>query len=118
MSVPVQSFFKDQLMGCRSNGMQLPQGIDPQYGIPPELIVWADTRSEYVGDTLQRAYDTGGKYFKRTPLIIFVILPERGEIATLLCAPCMQLMHKSHHPLKGFRTHEASTSARSVRHDK
>ena len=87
MSVLVQSFFRDQLMGCRANGMQLPEGIDPQRGLPPELIVWADTRSEFVGDTLERAYKTGGNYFRKTPLIIFVILPERGENATRLWPP-------------------------------
>lgn len=79
MSVLVQSFFRDQLMGCRQNGMQLPEGIDPQRGLPPELIVWSDPSREFVGETLERAYKTGGNYFKKTPLIIFVILPERGE---------------------------------------
>lgn len=75
----VQAFFKDQLTGCRNNGMQLPQGIDPQRDLPPELVVYADPRSEFVGETLERAYKAGGNYFKKTPLIIFVILPERGE---------------------------------------
>ena len=82
----VQAFFKDQLTGCRNNGMQLPQGIDPRNGLPPELIVYADPRSEFVGETLYRAYQAGSNYFKTAPLIIFVILPERGGVNVQLCA--------------------------------
>ena len=82
----VQAFFKDQLSGCENNGMQLPQGIDPRRGLPPELVVYADPRSEFVGETLERAYKAGGNYFEKTPLIIFVILPERGGGHVALCA--------------------------------
>ena len=82
----VQAFFKDQLTGCRNNGMQLPQGIDPRNGLPLELVVYADPRSECVGETVSRAYKAGGNYFNSRPLIIFVILPERGKASTWLCA--------------------------------
>jgi len=63
--------------------MELPRGIDPHRGIPPQLIVYSNPRTEYVGDTLNRAKEASHSYFNlkpnELPGILFVILPEKGE---------------------------------------
>ena len=78
-SVYSQAFFKDQLSACRSNGMRLPDGVEPNYGVPPQIVVYSDPRNDFVGKTIEGAYRAGGNYFKKMPDIIFVILPERGQ---------------------------------------
>ena len=74
-----QAFFKDQLGACRNNGMRLPDGIEPNHGVPPQIVVYSDPRNEFVGQTIEGAYRAGGNYFRKMPDIIFVILPERGQ---------------------------------------
>ena len=98
----VQAFFADQLSACRNNGMELPRGLDPRRGIPPQLIVYSDPRTEYVGDTLNRAKEAAHSYFKlkqnELPGILFVVLPEKGEQLTQIhdmCEGCGRLRQRA-----------------------
>ena len=77
----VQAVFAELLGACRNNGMGLPPSnlINPAYGLPEQLVVYSDPRNQYVGQTLEQAYEAAVNYFKKVPDILFVILPERGE---------------------------------------
>ena len=88
MMMHAQAVFAELLGACRNNGMSLPPSnlINPAYGLPEQLVVYSDPRNQYVGQTLEQAYEAAVSYFKKVPDILFVILPERGELS--LCIPC------------------------------
>ena len=85
----------DQLGACRNNGMRLPENIDPRYGLPPELVVYSDPRHEFVGDTLDKAFQAAKAYFGKPPDLIFVVLPERGARSLLGPPDIFRLMTRT-----------------------
>ena len=79
MTTHAQAVFADLLGACRNKGMSLPPSIHPVSGLPEQLVVYSDPRNQYVGQTLEQAYEAAVNFFKKVPDILFVILPERGE---------------------------------------
>ena len=102
MTKNTQALFAELLGACRNNGIGLPPSnlINPGHGLPEQLVVYSDPRNQYVGQTLEQAYEAAASFFKKVPDILFVILPERGgplEPCRTKCYPHTQLLCRQVH---------------------
>jgi hypothetical protein len=68
----MQTFMRDLLRICEQSGLKVARET-PQ-------IIWHDPNQSFPGDTLQEAANAARQAFGKPPSIIFVCLPDTGQM--------------------------------------